>query len=1169
MPPPPFIYDTGATTSVINDASLITPIASPTPLPKLVLANGTQTTATAIGHVNLTVDQHPIPNLPAQLHPSFPESLLSGPSLYDAGHRVVIDKTEGSTITFRTDDGDKNVPLKYDHKTFFVDHDLTSTEFSSPPKHKARMSRTQNLQLLHARLGCTQFRTILHMLDDESVANPPKCSTNPPSIPCATCLTAKANKHAKSSTKRTRTTIPGEVLHTDVVGPIIDQDGTSSFVLPIIDEATRYGAIIIMANKTSSSIIAAITIFIDTELTPRGYVCTRLHTDYEATLHSTEIRTWMQLRGIRPTHSAEYSKWQNGLIETTIRTINARTTAMMLRASDVPSSWWKGAMQSAMYVMNRTGQETDSKTPFEYFCHKRPDISNLRVWGSHAFVKTLPMPSGHKLKPKARHGRFYRYLPDRDGYEIRMSDTGYTTTINSHHVRFIETFDIPPPPFASPPQSSTCVSSDTDTRVIPHIPIPHTPLIPPSPPDTLPSLATSLATHDQHHPTGASTSSATPTTTTDAPSTHGPTSPATTIAPAQSTPITPPTTILTLPACLSARDIPQLPSQSSLSPWSLPAIQALINTTGSPRLDPRLDALPTHTPHTVTMGDFARLAHATPPVPTTFKQASKERHWRDAMDREFIGLLAGGTFGELQNLPDGFRALNVGWIYKVKTDKHGNVLVRDNVPVGYKARLVVKGYSQVQGIDFDKVFAPVTRLGSLRMLAALSAIYGRDLHQVDVTQAYIIADFDKEMYIKDPNKESGQVRRLLKALYGTKQAGRLWHQHLSRILQEYGFEAFDKEPSIHRFVSNDGFIIIVVYVDDIILLPSTDDLLHSFMSHLHKSLPGKVKDMGISKEALGLIINQHSDHNRRSVTLSQQPYAETLLERHNVTEHPTERPSTEEIYDLTPDTDATKSDTQAYQSIVGGLLYLSNATMPSIAYVNHQLCRFMHAPSTDCMRAARRALRYVKSNSANELTFTYSGHHQVANFTDTLQDLDPQCVITGFVDSNWRAPKSTTGWVFYLAGAPLCWCSQMQRATATSTSEAEWIAASSAAREAIYLRDLAKFCGIPQDAPTRIMEDNNGAIAWANELGHHNKRKHIDIATWNVYDHVKKNNIALEYIKSSDNKADCLTKSLLTKAECIAKFNALSGKTTSIELGNQRLRAEDEDAEPIRKRQRK
>jgi hypothetical protein len=357
------------------------------------------------------------------------------------------------------------------------------------------------------------------------------------------------------------------------------------------------------------------------------------------------------------------------------------------------------------------------------------------------------------------------------------------------------------------------------------------------------------------------------------------------------------------------------------------------------------------------------------------------------MDREFLGLLAGGTFGELQPLPDGFRALNVGWVYKLKTDKHGNVLVRDGTPVGYKARLVVKGYSQIQGIDFDKVFAPVTRLGSLRMLAALSTIYGRDLHQVDITQAYIIADFDKEMYVKDPTQLSDQVRRLLKALYGTKQAGRLWHKHLSRILKEYGFETFDKEPSIHRFVSDDGFVIIVVYVDDIIILPSTDELLKSFLTHMNKALPGKVKDMGISKEALGIIIDQHSDPNSHSVTLSQQPYADTLLTRHAVTEHPTKSPSTEEIYDLAPDTTASKSDTQEYQSTVGGLLYLSNATMPSLAYVNHQLCRFMHAPSTDCMRAARRALRYVKSDTSNGLTFTYSGPHQVANFTDTLHDL--------------------------------------------------------------------------------------------------------------------------------------------------------------------------------------
>ena len=159
------------------------------------------------------------------------------------------------------------------------------------------------------------------------------------------------------------------------------------------------------------------------------------------------------------------------------------------------------------------------------------------------------------------------------------------------------------------------------------------------------------------------------------------------------------------------------------------------------------------------------------------------------------------------------------------------------------------------------------------------------------------------------------------------------------------------------------------------------------MSHMHTSLPGKVKDMGISKEALGIIIDQHSDHHSRSITLSQQPYAETLLQRHHVSEPPTKRPSTDAIYELTPDMATSKSDTQEYQSAVGGLLYLSNATMPSLAYVNHQLCRFMHAPSTDCILASRRALRYVKDDTHNGITFTYSGPHQKANFTNTLRDL--------------------------------------------------------------------------------------------------------------------------------------------------------------------------------------
>ena len=98
------------------------------------------------------------------------------------------------------------------------------------------------------------------------------------------------------------------------------------------------------------------------------------------------------------------------------------------------------------------------------------------------------------------------------------------------------------------------------------------------------------------------------------------------------------------------------------------------------------------------------------------------------------------------------------------------------------------------------------------------------------------------------------------------------------------------------------------------------------------------------------------------------------------------------------------------------------------------------------------------------------------------------------------------------------------------------------------------------------MEDNNGAIAWANELGHHNKRKHIDLATWNVYEQTKNKIIVLDYIQSKENKADCLTKSLKTKDEFIAKFNALSGKTSTIELQPHK---QDDLAQPLQKQPRR
>lgn len=139
------------------------------------------------------------------------------------------------------------------------------------------------------------------------------------------------------------------------------------------------------------------------------------------------------------------------------------------------------------------------------------------------------------------------------------------------------------------------------------------------------------------------------------------------------------------------------------------------------------------------------------------------------MRQELDAIEANKTW-ELVTLPPGHKTIGVKWIFKLKKDAEGRI-------VKHKARLVAKGYAQEYGVDFDEVYAPVTRLETVRLLLALAAKSEWEVHHLDVKTAFLNGDLKEEVYVSQPEgfEISGQehmVYRLWKALYGLRQAPR-------------------------------------------------------------------------------------------------------------------------------------------------------------------------------------------------------------------------------------------------------------------------------------------------------------------------------------------------------------------------------------------------------------
>ncbi|CAA6656933.1 unnamed protein product [Spirodela intermedia] len=139
------------------------------------------------------------------------------------------------------------------------------------------------------------------------------------------------------------------------------------------------------------------------------------------------------------------------------------------------------------------------------------------------------------------------------------------------------------------------------------------------------------------------------------------------------------------------------------------------------------------------------------------------------MEEEMASIEENRTWS-LVDLPHGRRAIGLKWVYKVKRDENGAV-------AKYKARLVVKGYAQRQGIDYDEVFAPVARLDTVRLLIALAAHEGWEVHHMDVKSAFLNGDLKEEVYVEQPagfisTGNEHKVFKLKKALYDLHQAPR-------------------------------------------------------------------------------------------------------------------------------------------------------------------------------------------------------------------------------------------------------------------------------------------------------------------------------------------------------------------------------------------------------------
>nr|GFC22604.1 ribonuclease H-like domain, reverse transcriptase, RNA-dependent DNA polymerase [Tanacetum cinerariifolium] len=217
------------------------------------------------------------------------------------------------------------------------------------------------------------------------------------------------------------------------------------------------------------------------------------------------------------------------------------------------------------------------------------------------------------------------------------------------------------------------------------------------------------------------------------------------------------------------------------------------------------------------------------------------------MEAELDSINRNNTW-KLTTLPKGQKAIGLKWVYKTKRDTNGNI-------INHKARLVAKGYIQEHGIDFEEVFASVARMETIRLLLAIAANNKWEVHHLDIKSAILHEDLKEEVYVTQPEgffekQDQGKIYRLIKALYGLRQAPHAWNIKLDNTLKSLDFKKYALEQAIYTKTSKDSTLLIGVYVDDLIITGTPKKEINKFKAQMKEKF--KMSDLGLLAYCLGI-----------------------------------------------------------------------------------------------------------------------------------------------------------------------------------------------------------------------------------------------------------------------------------------------------------------------------
>jgi len=447
--------------------------------------------------------------------------------------------------------------------------------------------------------------------------------------------------------------------------------------------------------------------------------------------------------------------------------------------------------------------------------------------------------------------------------------------------------------------------------------------------------------------------------------------------------------------------------------------------------------------------------------------------WKQVIQSELTQLQRMGMW-KLVDKPPHVTPIGNKFVFAKKRDNEGNILK-------YKARLVAKGCAQRPSYDFVDTHSPVVRLESIRAILAIAPTWKLHIHQLDMKGVYLNGTLKEKVYMKQPEGYGDGTPRiclLIKTLYGLKQAGREWNLEFDRKLRKRGYSCLRSDPCVYIFRTDDDFVIITVWVDDMLLFMTMVELKQKAIADVESEW--EITDMGTPTKIVGIELKISLDE----ISISSSSYIKSILEKELLERcNPVSMPLDPNI-PLEPNPEGNEGDqSNSYARLLGELQYIASATRPDITYAVNRLTSYTANPSLQHTTTLKRILRYLCSTQS--YCITYKVVSEKVDF------------FLGYVDAayaNADEGQSTTRYVFLAGKGVITWSSKKQISTVLSSTQVEYVALSEAACEACWLRNLYTELGLlKEDMLTTIKGDNDGSIAMARNPQFHKRTKHIAV----------------------------------------------------------------------------